>query len=65
MDPARMFKESLTSRPELENSQGPKPTFLTASEMSAMGRPGTDIELDARSGISTPFPPYHELRVRA
>jgi hypothetical protein len=22
MDPARMFKESLTSRPELENSQG-------------------------------------------
>jgi hypothetical protein len=24
MDPARMFKESLTSRPELENSLGPK-----------------------------------------
>lgn len=24
MDPARMFKESLTSRPELENSQGQK-----------------------------------------
>jgi hypothetical protein len=28
MDPARMFKESLTSRPELENSQGPLPTSL-------------------------------------
>jgi hypothetical protein len=26
MDPARMFKESLTSRPELENSQGQKAT---------------------------------------
>ncbi|MGY4592832.1 hypothetical protein ACVWXL_000578 [Bradyrhizobium sp. GM22.5] len=25
MDPARMFKESLTSRPELENSQGHHP----------------------------------------
>ena len=25
MDPARMFKESLTSRPELENSQGQQP----------------------------------------
>jgi hypothetical protein len=24
MDPARTFKESLTSRPELENSQGHK-----------------------------------------
>jgi hypothetical protein len=24
MGPARMFKESLTSRPELENSQGQK-----------------------------------------
>ncbi|MEY9138317.1 hypothetical protein ABIF50_010136 [Bradyrhizobium diazoefficiens] len=24
MDPARMFKESLTPRPELENSQGQK-----------------------------------------
>jgi len=24
MDPARMFKESLTSRPELETSQGQK-----------------------------------------
>jgi hypothetical protein len=27
MDPARMFKESLTSRPELENSLGPSPTY--------------------------------------
>ena len=28
MDPARMFKESLTSRPELENSQGQNRTFV-------------------------------------
>jgi hypothetical protein len=27
MDPARMFKESLTSRPELENSQGQQRRF--------------------------------------
>jgi hypothetical protein len=27
MDPARMFKESLTSRPELENSQGQSRPF--------------------------------------
>jgi hypothetical protein len=27
MDPARMFKESLTSRPELENNQGQKRRF--------------------------------------
>ena len=27
MDPARMFKESLTSRPELENSQDPNRTL--------------------------------------
>jgi hypothetical protein len=27
MDPARMFKESLTSRPELENSQGHDQTY--------------------------------------
>ena len=27
MDPARMFKESLTSRPELENSLGQKRQF--------------------------------------
>jgi hypothetical protein len=29
MDPARMFKESLTSRPELENSQGQKQPMPT------------------------------------
>lgn len=27
MDPARMFKESLTSRPELENGQGHDPPY--------------------------------------
>jgi len=30
MDPARMFKESLASRPELENSQGQKRTSVDA-----------------------------------
>jgi hypothetical protein len=28
LDPARMFMESLTTGPELENSQGQKATFL-------------------------------------
>lgn len=35
MDPARMFKESLTSRPELENSLGPKLNCAIAADMSA------------------------------
>jgi hypothetical protein len=35
MDPARMFKESLTSRPELENSLGQTQKFLRANEKSA------------------------------
>jgi hypothetical protein len=30
-----MFKESLTPRPELENSQGQKPTSAAASTVSA------------------------------
>jgi hypothetical protein len=32
MDPARMFKESLTSHPELENSQGQKASFSPSDE---------------------------------
>jgi len=36
MDPARMFKESLTSRPELENSQGQKLPFSSAQAMSGL-----------------------------
>jgi hypothetical protein len=35
MDPARMFKESLTSCPELENSLGPQPTCNLSFAMSA------------------------------
>jgi len=31
MDPARIFTESLTPRPELENSQGPKRTLRIPS----------------------------------
>ena len=36
MDPARMFKESLTSRPELENSQGQKRRFGRGRAMSGL-----------------------------
>ena len=38
MDPARMFKESLTSRPELENSLGHFQTFGESDGMSAIPR---------------------------
>jgi hypothetical protein len=36
MDPARMFKESLTSRPELENSQGQSRTSADESAESVL-----------------------------
>ena len=36
MDPARMFKESLTSRPELENSQGHLRRFGDVPTTSAL-----------------------------
>ncbi len=36
MDPARMFKESLTSRPELENSQGHKRKWTRLDGRSAL-----------------------------
>lgn len=36
MDPARMFKESLTSRPELENSQGHKRQSTQAQPASGL-----------------------------
>ena len=35
MDPARMFKESLTSCPELENSQGQTATWTAVGARSA------------------------------
>jgi len=37
MDPARMFKESLTSRPELENSQGHLRTLAQAARKVRYG----------------------------
>ena len=49
MDPARMFKESLTSRPELENSQGQKRKCLRWHRMSPLppradfGRPPAQV----------------------
>jgi hypothetical protein len=45
MDPARMFRESLTSRPELENSQGHLQTFGEFKRMSALP-PEADIRCD-------------------
>jgi hypothetical protein len=46
MDPARMFKESLTSRPELENSQGQSRRFDCVPPTSALppksGHPTVD-----------------------
>jgi len=42
MDPARMFKESLTSRPELENSLGHKQTWRRTVGVSALP-PRTDF----------------------
>jgi hypothetical protein len=47
MDPARMFKESLTSPPELENSQGQKQTSRGGSTTSASA-PKADIDQSAR-----------------
>lgn len=43
MDPARMFKESLTSRPELENSQGHKVQdgHHTSAHLQGIGRPSS------------------------
>ena len=47
MDPARMFKESLTSRPELENSQGHSRRFcdfLSVHNTGTLSRPiGTGL----------------------
>ena len=37
MDPARIFTESLTPRPELENSLGPLRLRLRCSDTSAVG----------------------------
>ena len=43
MDPARMFRESLTSRPELENSQGHERTPAATRSWSASPPLKTDI----------------------
>jgi hypothetical protein len=52
MDPARMFKESLTSRPELENSQGQ--TENAGRLMSSMGsRENSDVQLAAACNGTT------------
>ena len=56
MDPARMFKESLTSRPELENSQGQKQTSAYARVMSALSLPAQPVDatqaLNLSAGVS-------------
>ena len=43
MDPARIFKESLTSRPELENSQGQNRKSAFVIARSALPPPISDI----------------------
>jgi urease alpha subunit len=47
MDPARIFTESLTPRPELENSQGQKQTSRRACDLSALP-PKADKQKNAR-----------------
>ena len=47
MDPARMLKESLTSRPELENSQGQQRTSRPSCGMSVLP-PATDLKRPLR-----------------
>jgi hypothetical protein len=53
MGPARMFKESLTSRPELENSQGQKRHFEHRPITSGLP-PRTDLTPSLWNG-SAPF----------
>ena len=43
MDPARTFKESLTSRPELENSQGQTATSAGDGTNSALPNKGQRV----------------------
>ena len=62
MDPARMFKESLTSCPELENSQGRKATLADdwTSQLCLQERTSTTadaIRLSADGG--------HRLNLKA
>jgi hypothetical protein len=53
MDPATMFKESLTSRPELENSQGQKPKSVRLNGRS-VAPPGADIRQFGRHDRKVP-----------
>jgi hypothetical protein len=55
MDPARMFKESLTSRPELENSQGQSRRFDARIQTSSLPL-RTDMELPCVNGSDGPEP---------
>jgi len=50
MDPARMFKESLTSRPELENSQGQKQTLQRVRGRSVHSRIVLQNSVEANRG---------------
>jgi hypothetical protein len=53
MDPARMFKESLTSRPELENSQGHSRRFDDVRAMSGL----PPIATEMRTSLEVRFVP--------
>jgi hypothetical protein len=66
MDPARMFKESLTSRPELENSQDPQQTLAGRNLAAQQSRSklGTDCGVTPRGAIEgfQPTGRAHEAR---
>jgi len=53
MDPARIFTESLTPRPELENSLGPSRRFQWLTVSVAIGAERTSLDLQ-------PFPAGRE-----
>jgi hypothetical protein len=59
MDPARMFKESLTSRPELENSQG-----QIRKSGRATGQSALPLKNRRRQpGLSGPKVPKPDIRI--
>jgi len=61
MDPARMFKESLTSRPELENSLGPEGKIAMAPGTSAAeARP--DVVATGQIDANDPERPFAQPR---
>lgn len=63
MDPARMFKESLTSRPELENSQGQKLPNCPAANFQFA--PVADLHRHPANGNDRPEAVIQSLHLQA